>query len=96
MNLKPAFWGLTGATLLLAGCGIPPQGTNLQDVARFEAAVASIGCRLVTEADYLPVELQTGLTREQTTSLATYVLNTDRAARLEGGGIILTTGACAA
>lgn len=92
------FWfgGAVCASAVLAGCGVPPEGTNQQDVAQFEEAVASIGCTLRTEADYLPVELQTGLTREQTTKLATFVAATDRAVRLEGGGIKLTTGACAA
>lgn len=79
----------------LAGCAVPPQGTTAQDVTSFEAAVASIGCVLRTEADYLPVELQTGLTREQTQSMAAYVLSANRAVRLENGGVKLTTGACA-
>ena len=93
---KFGFVGALGAILAVAGCGVPPEGTNQGDVARFEAAVASIGCTLRTEADYLPVELQSGLTREQTTKLASFVASTDRAVRLEGGGIKLTTGACAA
>ena len=53
------------AALGLTACAIPPQGVSTQNLAEFDAAVASIGCRLVTEADYLPVELQTGLSREQ-------------------------------
>ena len=96
--MKKTF-GLLGAFALVglvAGCDAPPEGTGPQDVAKFEAAVASIGCVLKTEADYLPVELQTGLSREQSTQMAAYVVNTERAVRLEGGGIKLTTGACAA
>ncbi|WP_338548472.1 hypothetical protein [Roseovarius phycicola] len=85
----------TSGALALAGCAVPPQGTTAQDVTSFEAAVASIGCVLHTEADYLPVELQTGLTREQTQSMAAYVLTAKRAVRLENGGVKLTTGACA-
>jgi len=93
--MKKTFAGIV-VLGLLAGCDVPPQGTGVQDVAKFEAAVVSIGCTLKTEADYLPVELQTGLSREQSTQMAAYVVNTDRAVRLEGGGIRMTTGACAA
>jgi len=85
---------MSGA-VALAGCAVPREGTRAQDVTSFEAAVASIGCVLRTEADYLPVELQTGLTREQTQAMAAYVLSADRAVRLENGGVKLTTGACA-
>lgn len=96
MKTKFAMLGAVAALMGLAGCDAPPEGTGLQDVAKFEAAVASIGCTLKTEADYLPVELQTGLSREQSTQMAAYVVNTERAVRLEGGGIKMTTGACAA
>ena len=93
MNLKLTLAPLAG--LALAGCAIPPEGTTPQDVTRFEAAIASIGCVLHTEADYIPVEFQTGLTREQSTKMAAFLLNSDRAVNLESGGIKLTTGACA-
>ncbi len=88
---------LAGLSLagLLAACAIPPQGISTQNIAEFDAAVASIGCSLVTEADYLAVELQTGLTREQLVELAQYKLTAEQATRLESGGITLTTGACA-
>ncbi|MEM7073825.1 MAG: hypothetical protein AAF484_01985 [Pseudomonadota bacterium] len=74
---------------------MPPEGTNPGDVARFEDAAATVGCQMITEADYLPVELQTGLSREQTTRLASYMVATNRAVRLSTGGIRLTSGACA-
>ena len=96
MKTKFAIMGAVAALTGLAGCDVPPEGTGVQDVARFEAAVASIGCTLKTEADYLPVELQSGLTREQSTEMAAYMVSTERAVRLEVGGIKLTTGACAA
>lgn len=80
---------------LLAACAVPPQGVSTQNIAEFDAAVASIGCRLVTEADYLPVELQTGLSRQQVLDIAKYKLAADQAESLESGGIVLTTGACA-
>ena len=84
------------ATSIEAGCATPPEGTTQEDVERFEAAIASIGCELVTEADYLPVELQTGLSRDQSTKLAAFVIATERAVRLENGGVKLVKGPCAA
>ena len=89
------FLALGPALLLLAGCDIPPEGTNVEDVARYEAAVASIGCVMRDESDYLPVELQADLTREQTTAISSYLLASERAVKLSDGGIKLTTGACA-
>ena len=50
----------------LSGClAIPPQGISPEMRADYVTAVASIGCVLHGESDYLPVELQAGLTREQ-------------------------------
>lgn len=86
---------MAGLLGLVAGCGIPPEGTTPADVARFESAVASIGCDMVSESDYLPVELQAGLTREQSSALVSYMLATGKAARLENGGVRVTSGACA-
>ncbi len=96
MNKSFGIWGALAAMGLVAGCAMPPEGTGEQDVAKFQVAVASIGCVLRTEADYLPVELQTGLSREQSTQMAAYMVTTERAVRLEDGGIRMTTGACAA
>lgn len=87
--------GGAGLMLALAACAVPPEGTTPEDVTRFELATASIGCVLRTEADYVPVEFQTGLTREQSTRMATFLVQTDRAVKLENGGVKLTTGACA-
>ncbi|MCR9147076.1 MAG: hypothetical protein NXH74_07725 [Rhodobacteraceae bacterium] len=89
------FGAASALCLVLAGCDVPPEGTSVEDVSAFEAAAASIGCDLVGESDYLPVELQTGLTREQSTGMASYLVATDRAVRLSTGGIRVTTGACA-
>ena len=94
MRIKTVLIGLAGLTAL-AACDIPPQGTNMEDVARFQSAVASIGCDMVGESDYLPVELQAGLTRQQTTDLAAFHLATEQAVALENGGMRLTVGACA-
>lgn len=80
---------------LLMGCALPPEGVSPQNIADYEAAVASIGCVMKHESDYLPVELQAGLTREQTTAITQYLLADERAVSLEGGGVKLTTGACA-
>jgi len=90
-KLMRMMWGL--GLVPLAACA--PQGTTQQNLADYEAAVASIGCELVTEADYLPVELQAGLTREQATAITQYMVASGRAKRLESGGIRLKTGGCA-
>lgn len=84
-----------GATGLLAACAMPPEGVTPEDLVMFDEAVASIGCDLVGESDYLPVELQTGLTRQQVLETAQYKLDAEDAVRLSNGGIRLTTGACA-
>ena len=86
---------LAGAAVVLAGCDTPPQGTTPQDIANYETAVASIGCALVTEPDYLAVGIQTGLSREQLLEMTRYQLSVRRAVSLPEGGIKLTTGACA-
>jgi hypothetical protein len=79
----------------LAACALPPQGVTPQDLENFDVAVASIGCELVGESDYLPVELQTGLTREQVVETAQFRLATEAAVQLENGGVRLVTGDCA-
>jgi len=93
MRFRIAIVGLAGM-MALAGCDIPPQGTSLEDVTRFQTAVASIGCDMVGESDYLPVELQAGLTRQQVTDLVGYHLATGKAVDLADGGVRLTVGAC--
>ena len=94
MTLNRSFC-LFVAGLSLAGCALPPEGVSREKIAAYEAAVASIGCVLKHESDYLPVELQAGLTREQTLAITKYELAADRAVNLEDGGVKLTTGACA-
>lgn len=79
----------------VAPLGIPPNSTTQTDIANYEAAVASIGCNMVSEADYEPVQIQTGLTRDQVVSITQYELQAGKAARIEGGGVQLQTGACA-
>ena len=85
--------GLVVATL--AGCDVPPEGTTPEDVARYQAAAATIGCDMIGESDYLPVELQAGLTRQQAQDITGYLLATDQAVRLESGGVRITSGPCA-
>lgn len=80
---------------LVAACALPPQGVTQQDLANFDVAVASIGCDLVGDSDYLPVELQTGLSREQVIETAQFRLATEAAVQLENGGVRLVTGDCA-
>jgi hypothetical protein len=80
----------------LAACAAPlPSGTRAEDVARFDAAAASLGCSLRDEGDYLAMEIQTGLARQQLLDIAAYRLSTEGAVRLSDGGVKLTTGACA-
>lgn len=81
----------------LAGClDIPPEGTNAEMIANYDAAVATVGCQLVSDADYGAVEFQAGLTREQAISISEYKLAREEAVKLENGGIRLTSGSCAA
>ena len=83
------------ALALTAACVIPPKDVTEADLANFDAAVASIGCDLVGESDYLPVELQTGLPREKVIEVAQYKVAQDQAVGLENGGVRLITGGCA-
>lgn len=82
--------------LALTACAMPPQGVPDDAVPAYDAAVASIGCNLATEKDYLPVELQTGMTREQVLAMTSYKIANKQAVRLPDGTVQLTTGACAA
>ncbi|RKT30418.1 hypothetical protein BXY70_2407 [Roseovarius halotolerans] len=83
-----------GLVLTLGACIAPPEGVNPEDVQEYKLAAASIGCEMATEADFQPVELQAGLTREQSTGITSYLLSKGEAERLPGGGVKLTTGAC--
>ena len=95
MIRKLSVLGPVASVLALSGCVVPPQGSSMEDVARYQAAVESIGCEMVSESDYLPVELQADLTREQSTAITQHMLATGKAVRLSNGGVKLTTGACA-
>ncbi|MDA7426599.1 hypothetical protein [Thalassococcus lentus] len=87
---------LAGTALtLLAGCVLPPKDVTPEDLAAFDNAVASIGCTLESERHYLPVELQTGLTREKLIEVAQYKVALEEAVALESGGVKLITGNCA-
>ena len=89
-------WAASTAGLVwLAGCAVPPEGVSPEDLSDFKLAAATIGCEMVTEADYLPVELQAGLTREQSTAITSYLLAAGEAERMDNGGVKLMTGACA-
>lgn len=80
---------------LLTACAMPPEGVSQEDLVAFDEAVASIGCDLVGESDYLPVELQTGMTREQVIQTASFRVASEQAVKLENGGVRLITGSCA-
>ncbi|KMK67063.1 hypothetical protein [Puniceibacterium sp. IMCC21224] len=92
--MKSVVTGLAGLSFL-AACALPPQGIDKERIAVFDTAVASIGCDLVSESDYIPVELQTGLTREQVQEVAAYKLQLEEGVALSNGGFRLKTGACA-
>jgi len=96
VNLKKLF--LCVPALALAGCvelGMAPQDTTPEMLAQWDAAVASIGCDLVAESDYLPVELQTGIPRQKLIEIAQYKIQKKQAVSLEGGGVRSVVGACA-
>lgn len=86
---------MAGAGLLLAACAGMPEGVSEEMIADYVTAAATIGCVMKYDSDYLPVELQAGLTRQQTLDITTYLLATDRAVTQPDGGVKLTTGACA-
>ncbi len=88
-------WALASVLPFLAACTLPPQGVTKDDLAAYDAAVTSVGCTLETDRQYLPVELQTGLTREQLIEISQYKLAVEEAVSLENGGVKLVTGACA-
>lgn len=96
--MKTVRYGLFLAPVLaLAGCmDLPPDGTDVEDLAAYDAAVVTLGCQLVTDADYGVVEFQAGLTREQAIAITEQRLARDEALRLDNGGVRLITGSCAA
>ncbi len=49
----------------------------------------------MSEEDYIPVELQTGLDRAQVMEVASYKTALEEGVKLSNGGFRLTTGACA-
>ena len=86
---------LFAALSAVAACTLPPSGVTQADLVAYEVAVASVGCKLETERQYLPVELQTGLTRDQLIGISQYKLAVEEAVSLDNGGVKLVTGACA-
>lgn len=84
------------ASVALAACAAPPSDLPMGAAENFNAAVASVGCVLRTERDYLPVELQTGMTRQQAVEMAQYKIATGEAVSLSDGAVQLVVGDCAA
>jgi len=93
--MSPRVFVALAASGLVSACALPPEGVGQEELAAFDEAVASIGCDLVSETDYLPVELQTGLTRDQVIEVAEFRLASEQAVSLSNGGIRLITGECA-
>ncbi|MFW2586865.1 hypothetical protein [Sagittula sp. SSi028] len=95
--MKNALAGLS-LVVLTAGCvelGMAPEGTTPEILAAWDSAVASVGCSLISEKDYLPVELQTGLPREKVIEIAQYKVAREQAVSLENGGVESVVGVCA-
>ena len=88
------FLTVASALALLSACDMPPEGVEAPQIANFDAAVASIGCDLVSEADYIPVELQTGMTRAQVQETAAYKISQKQGVKLSNGGFRSTVGVC--
>ena len=80
---------------LISGCGAPPEGTSQDDNADFILAASTIGCDLVHDSDYAPVEFQAGLTREQALNIMGFLMARGDAVALPEGGVRITGGACA-
>ena len=80
------------------GGGAPaaPVRSFADKVASYDEAVASIGCAMVGESDYMAVEFQADLTREESTTITAQKLAAGKAVKLPEGGARITDGACAA
>ena len=74
---------------------MPPEGIDEPGVARFDNAVKSMGCVLVTEPHFLAAELQTGFTRQQIIELVQYKVALEEAEPLPDGGHKFTNEECA-
>ena len=81
----------------LSGClALAPSGITPEQREDFVLAASTIGCVMRDESDYQPVELQAGLTREQTLALVQHHLTWGGAEQLPGDqGVKIITGACA-
>ncbi|WP_306005970.1 hypothetical protein [Aquicoccus porphyridii] len=94
--MKKFAFAMACATILSGCLAIPPRDTTPEMRDDYLAAVASVGCVMRSEKQYLPVELQAGLTREQAVALTEYHLASGKAEKLPGDqGVKLMTGACA-
>ncbi|MGH1424987.1 MAG: hypothetical protein ACRBBU_09685 [Pseudooceanicola sp.] len=87
---------ICGALTVTAACALPPQGVKPDQMAAYDGAVASVGCVMENEPQYLAVEIQTGMTREQAIAMGKFRVAAGQAKPTEAGGIRLTSGACAA
>ena len=88
-------WLVLAFGLALWGCTPVPEGITPQMLAQYDAAVASIGCDVISERHYLPLELQTGFTREQLIEMGRYRIATESGLPIVGGGMRLYSGDCA-
>ena len=82
------------ALMALGACAMPPEGVDEAAVARFDNAVLSMGCKLVTEPHYVAAEFQTGLSRETLIETIQYKIALEQAEPLEEGGFRFKTQGC--
>lgn len=74
-------------SLIAPACSAHPEGVTGENVADYMVVSASIGCELRYESDYLPIDFQAGLSREQTLAITNYMLSTDQTVPIQGGGV---------
>ena len=88
---------------LLAGCDEATMATipgtdqfqaRQAEVTAWEQAVATVKCTLATESQYLPVELQAGLSRERVSEILGQKIAAGEAVALSDGGYRYIAGPC--
>lgn len=95
MRMGAPLVGLMGFVALSGCLAVPPQGVNSEMRSDYVLAVKSIGCVLRTEGDYMAVELQSGLTRDQALKMTRYHLDLGTALKSKDGkSVRLITGGC--
>ena len=101
-KMRKTILGL-GAMAVLTACddailvGIPgtePYEMAQAELAAWDAAVASVGCVMAAEAQYHPVEIQTGLSRERVSEILGRKIAAGEAVERPEGGYRYVSGSC--